>query len=216
MENRFAAIANFLKMVEEVKGEAPGITMKAEFKHPGDAAARGAVSRDAGTQKKKRRENVTENEDGSQQGGDPSRRTSSYDGVLHIGEQVCFSVTMPKSGWLRFFNFGSSGRCLRLFPGPGMADRHFRAGESFTMPANGPWFDVNGPATTEGRLDRLFAILVEEQKLLTLAELDPRLEERSRGSFGGEVEGGKSSPLFALAGNLWEYGLLEYETRDAL
>ncbi len=194
-------------MVEEVKGSSVGITMRAEYKKEKDVSARGYISRDAGTKK------VAERIDREDIGGDPAHRSSSYDGALHIGEQVRFSVVMPKSGWLRLFNFGSSGRGLRLYPGPGEADRHFRKGETLFLPDNG-WFVVNPPATgNSGAPDRLFAIVVEDQDIAALDDLEPRLEEDSRGGFGGEVEGGKPAPLIALPPEEWEYGLLEYETK---
>ncbi|MDO5675841.1 MAG: DUF4384 domain-containing protein [bacterium] len=213
MTDRHDAIVNFLKMVKEAKGEQPRIAMQARYKKREESGARGSFAtgfagRDAGTSKQGQA-----NAPGADTGQNPAGRESRFDGALYIGETVSFSVHTPASGYLRLFNFGSSGRCLRLFPNNGEPS-FFRQGQLLAIPAQGRWFDVNGPATdVSGYPDRLFALLLDRDVIYDLAGLDPRLEAGSRGSFGGEVRRSRS-PLFEMPSANWEYGLLEYETRD--
>ncbi len=216
MKQRYDAIQNFLTTVKETKG-LPEVQMEAAYKTAADATARGVIAsggfqglaaRDAGTQRRKHHVH-------DKKIADPAHCSSRFDGALHIGETIRFTVTIPVSGYLRLFNFGSSGRCLRLFPGPYDTDVFFHGGERFLMPEQGPWFMVNGPATAQNNApDRLFALVIQDKEICELEHLDPRLEERTRGGFGGQVEKGRRAPLFSLDSANWEYGLLQYEIKE--
>lgn len=202
------AIQNFLAAVHACKGTVGQLLIEAEFQ-PGDRGIRGRgsfASRSATRDGNTRPSSVKTEED---------RTSSTVDGKLYLGEVVRFSLTVLRDGYLRLFNFGSGGKCSLLFPHHSAVSGQVSAGSRQHLPDAENWFEVTGPTTdNSGQPDRLFALWLAVPAIRSVADLDPRLKLREcgRGGPGFGAPRLERSPLFSLAPEEWDYGLLVYET----
>lgn len=144
---------------------------------------------------------------------------------LKIGEYVEFHGKMPCAGYVHLFNFGTSGKCIKLFPSQEYPDNFEPVGAVFWVPSKKhcgvPFRDFCevGPATIEtGKPERLFAIVTHDNVDLQIEDLHPKMigddlftRCATRGpGFDGKVRV-DTAKLFALRLERWEYGLLEMD-----
>lgn len=205
MNERYLAIENFLVALSSKKEQ---LVLKAEFQ------PRGQTSRGAGWFENRSASRDAQRVRPIRKGR--KQRHSSYHcyGKLFIGDCCRFSVMLPHDGYLRLFNFGSSGSCTLLYPNFSNQTGWLTAGTRQYLPSLDQWYAVNGPTTAKsGCPDRLLALLLATPAVNTVSDLDPCLVTRMAGrSAEVSAPNPESSQLFSLPNDSWDYGLLVYET----
>lgn len=136
--------------------------------------------------------------------------------AIAVGDLLRLELRSDTDGYLHLFDFGTSGRVLKLFPNPrfATADNRIEAGRTYAMPGEllpVPAFAVSGPTTAEsGRLERLLAVVTRDPVDLSEAAVGGAgAAFATRGGFDAAEEAVAS--LFDLPDGDWTYGLLETE-----
>lgn len=122
---------------------------------------------------------------------------------LDTGQQVAFSVQLPKPGYLMLFDGCPTGACGRLYPRRAGDNAYLPSGAIRIVGKPSPWIMRGPTSATTGKLQAFLAIVFYEPEELWPGDLWQGLGATPRVSQGGAV-----SYLFAQPHDRWDYGLV--------